>query len=74
MQIPNRSDFDNWRSDPVTRAFFAAARERVEDAKELLSIEAGLNPNQDNLLRGLIQAYREMQDFRIEDIQDVLVL
>mgnify|MGYP000035325412 FL=1 len=72
MNIPTRSDFDNWRSDPVTRAFFAAARERVEDAKELLSIEAGLNPNQDNLLRGLIQAYREMQDFRMDDLEEVV--
>ena len=44
----------------------------LEDAKELLSIEAGLNPNQDNLLRGLIQAYREMQDFRMDDLEEVV--
>lgn len=71
MQVPTRSDFDNWKSDPVTKAFFLAAQERVEDAKELLSVEAGLNPNQDNLLRGMIQAYRELQDFRIEDLVEV---
>lgn len=71
MQVPTRSDFDNWKSDPVTKAFFLAAQERVEDAKELLSVEAGLNPNQDNLLRGMIQAYRELQDFRIDDLVEV---
>lgn len=71
MQVPTRIDFDNWKSDPVTKAFFLAAQERVEDAKELLSVEAGLNPNQDNLLRGMIQAYRELQDFRIDDLVEV---
>ena len=71
MQVPTRSDFDNWKSDPVTKAFFLAAQERVEDAKELLSVKAGLNPNQDNLLRGMIQAYRELQDFRIDDLVEV---
>lgn len=71
MQVPTRCDFDNWKSDPVTKAFFLAAQERVEDAKELLSVEAGLNPNQDNLLRGMIQAYRELQDFRIDDLVEV---
>jgi hypothetical protein len=72
MQIPSKSDFDNWKSDPVTKAFFTAARERVEDAKEVLSVQAGLDPIQDNLIRGLIQAYREMQDFRIEDLEEVV--
>lgn len=71
MQVPTSSDFDNWKSDPVTKAFFLAAQERVEDAKELLSVEAGLNPNQDNLLRGMIQAYRELQDFRIDGLVEV---
>lgn len=71
MQVPTKSDFDAWKQNPVTKAFFAAAQERVEDAKDVLSVEAGLNTVQDNLLRGLIQAYREMQDFRIEDLEEV---
>lgn len=72
MEIPTRSDFDAWKIHPVTRAFFLAAQERVKDAMEVLSIEAGLNSTQDNLLRGLIQAYREMQEFRIEDLEDAV--
>lgn len=71
MQVPTRSDFEAWKQNPVTKAFFAAAKERIEDAKDVLSVEAGLNHVQDNLLRGLIQAYREMQDFRIEDLEEV---
>ncbi len=67
----SKSDFDNWKLDPVTKAFFQAAQERIEEAKDVLSVEAGLNPIQDNTLRGLIQAYREIQDFRVEDIEEV---
>lgn len=70
MTIASRSDFENWKADPVTKAFFLAAKERIEDAKEVLSVSAGLNATEDNLLRGLIAAYREMQDFRIDDIQE----
>lgn len=71
MTVISKSDFDNWRLDPVTKAFFQAAQERIEEAKDVLSVEAGLNPIQDNTLRGLIQAYREIQDFRVEDIEEV---
>lgn len=71
MTAISKSDFDNWKSDPVTKAFFQAAQERIEEAKDVLSVEAGLNPIQDNTLRGLIQAYREIQDFRVEDIEEV---
>ncbi len=65
------TDFDSWRSDQVTKAFFHAAQERIEGAKDVLSVQAGLNANQDNYLRGLIQAYREIQDFRIDDLEGV---
>ncbi len=71
MTVISKSDFDNWKLDPVTKAFFQAAQERIEEAKDVLSVEAGLNPIQDNTLRGLIQAYREIQDFRVEDIEEV---
>lgn len=72
MQVPSLSDFIEWKSHPVTKAFFMAAQERVEDAKDVLSIEAGINPVQDNVLRGLIQAYRELQEFRIEDLEEAV--
>jgi len=71
MAIVNQSDFLTWKGDPVTKAFFQAAQERIEDAKDVLSVQAGINQNEDNYIRGLIQAYREVQDFRIDDIQEV---
>lgn len=64
------SDFELWKSDPVTKAFYGAAQDRVEQAKEVLSVQAGVDSVQDNMLRGLIMAYREMQEFRVEDQED----
>ncbi|MDE2000888.1 MAG: hypothetical protein KGI52_18400 [Burkholderiales bacterium] len=62
-----RSDFENWKADPVTKAFFYACQERIEDAKNILANQAGINSVEDNLLRGFIRAYQEMQEFRVED-------
>ena len=61
------SDFLIWKSDPVTQAFFQACQQRAEDAKEILATSAGIDPVNDNVYRGFILAYREMQDFRIEE-------
>lgn len=60
-------DFKLWKTEPVTEAYFSACIERIEEAKDILSVEAGINPDKDNYFRGFIQAYREMLDFRVED-------
>lgn len=70
MNVISQTDFENWKADAVTKAFFIAAQDRVEQAKEVLSVQAGMDTVQDNLLRGIILAYREMQDFRVEDEDD----
>lgn len=69
MTVITASDFIEWKSNPVTRAFFDACNERIEDAKDNLSISAGIDSVQDNLVRGIIYAYREMQEFRIDDLE-----
>lgn len=61
------SDFLNWKSDPVTKAFFQAAQERVEECKDVLSTSAGNDTLHDRFLVGMIHAYRELQEFRVED-------
>ena len=73
MTVISASDFIDWKSNPVTKAFFEACNIRVEDAKDELATSAGMNSAQDNLLRGLILAYREMQDFHIEDLEGMEV-
>lgn len=64
-------DFVNWKQDPVTKAFFEAANQRIEDAKDLLASSAGIDSTTDRFLVGMIQAYRELQEFRIDDLGGV---
>ncbi len=66
MEI-SKSEFIDWKSNIVTRAFFDAINERIEDAKEILGHSAGLDSISDNFYRGFIHAYKEALDFKIED-------
>ena len=63
----SKSEFIDWKSGLVTGAFFEAAEERVYDCMELLAQSAGIDSDQDNFYRGFIAAYREMQQFSVED-------
>jgi len=65
-----KTEFGDWKQDPVTRAFFSAADQRIEDAKDILSVTAGMDVEENNWYRGFIAAYREMQEFRVDDLQD----
>jgi hypothetical protein len=67
----NASDFANWKSDPVTKAFLEACYLRIQDAKNTLAASAGLNSTEDNFNRGFIHAYSEVFDFRIDDLEGV---
>ena len=69
MTLITATEFADWKSDPVTKAFFAACQQRIEDAKDNLAISAGLMPTEDNFMRGFIRAYTEMFDFRIDDLE-----
>ena len=69
MQQVTNDDFRAWRESPVTKAFFLAANERIQDAMYSLSTSAGMDLVQDNFMRGFILAYRELEGFRIEDLQ-----
>ena len=71
MSIITKADFTDWRSNAVTKAFYEAATIRVEECKDLLSYSAGADSLQDRILVGMIQAYREMQEFRVDDLQEV---
>ena len=63
-----QADFNDWKSNKVTKAFMHAAQERAEDCKEILATSAGLDILQDRFFVGMINAYREMQDFRVDDL------
>lgn len=65
-----RADWDNWKADPVTRAFFAACAERASGFKEVLAVTAGENPSQDSKISGYIGAYTEITEFKVEDVNE----
>ena len=70
MSHITKQEWLDWRTNPVTKAFFFAARIRIEDAKDILAQSAGLDPISDNFYRGFIQAYAEMQEFKVEDLDE----
>lgn len=65
-----KEEFAEWKLHDVTRAFYQACHQRVEDCKDILASSAGLDPVQDNFYRGFLTAYIEMQGFRHEDTED----
>ena len=70
MSSITKTEWTDWKINPVTKAFFQAASIRVEDAKDILAQSAGLDQASDNFYRGFIQAYIEMTEFRIDDLED----
>lgn len=64
----SKEEWIDWKANPVTKAFLLACVDRIEEAKEVLSYKAGQDLIEDNYFRGFIQAYREMLEFKIEDI------
>lgn len=69
--VITREDWKDWKSNKVTRLFFEACGERVEEAKETLANTAGSDQLMDNFYRGFIYAYREMFEFRFEEPDDI---
>lgn len=63
-------EFQDWKMHVVTKAFMQAAQERIYDAVMQLSTSAGIDSAQDNFMRGFVAAYRELENFRIDDLQD----
>lgn len=61
------NDWQDWKHNPVTKMFYEACMERIDDMKEILAVSAGNDSNNDSFNRGFIHAYREMLDFRFDD-------
>ena len=66
----SKSEWTDWKTSLITRAFYAACDQRIEDAKEILAGTAGTDSDADNYMRGFIAAYREMLDFKVEDVEN----
>lgn len=69
--IVTANDFNDWKANNVTKAFYEACQLRIEEAKEILATTAGINSSDDSYMRGFIKAYTEMFGFRFEDVEEV---
>lgn len=67
MESVSRDEFAQWRDSSVTKEVFQIIRNRIEDAKEILSVQAGLEPDQDRLLVGMIKALNEILEISYEE-------
>ena len=66
----SKDDFYLWKSEPITQAIFEACEMRIEEAKNTLAGQAGLDPIFDSYVRGIIKAYSEMLNITVEDIDE----
>jgi hypothetical protein len=69
MEI-TKQDFLDWKQDRITKEFFSAILERIEDGKDILATQAGLDPITDNFYRGFIYAYKEALEFRVDSEEE----
>lgn len=66
----SKTDFDIWKTDPVTKAYFSTIQFRIDEAKEILSYSAGSDPLNDKYLVGMLQAFREMLEVKVAEEED----
>lgn len=67
----NQSDFKDWQSYPMTKAFYTSIHRKIDGLKEELSYQAGDNARMDNIKVGAIQALRDVLDADwFEETQD----
>lgn len=64
----SKDEFQQWKGSPVTEEIFEEIQQRIDDAKEILGQSAGLNPEQDRLLCGMILAYNEILNVSMGEV------
>lgn len=65
-----KTEFEEWQNHFITKAYYSAVRERIEECKEVLASSAGIDAAQDNLIRGMIHAFREVVQFSVGDPEE----
>ncbi len=66
MEI-TKEEFLQWKENPVTKEVFTVVNRRIEEAKDLLAYNAGVEPESDRLLVGMIRAFGELKEISWDD-------
>ena len=64
-----KSDFIDWKSNPVTKEVFSLVNERIRQLQEELGGSAGADVRQDSMKVGAIQACRDILEMSIDDME-----
>jgi len=62
-----KSDFVDWKHHPVTEEVFRKLQTRIKEVQDLLGTSAGLDPLQDRMYVGAINAYRDILEIEYEE-------
>ncbi len=65
-----KTEFEEWQHHFITKAYYSAVLERIEELKEVLAASAGVDAAQDNLVRGMIRAFREVVQFSVDQEEE----
>lgn len=66
-----KADFVDWKSHPVTKLVFANLEQNILGLQAELGIAAGIDPRQDAIKVGAIQAFKDVMDIDwFEETQD----
>lgn len=70
MKDLSKSDFNDWKENPVTQAFFLSIQLRIRELEQGLARTAGENPMQDNRIVGMILFAEGILSVDFEEIND----
>lgn len=65
-----RSDFIDWKNSPLTSELFARIKAHISGLQYELGVSAGIDPRQDAIKVGAIQAYTDILDIEFEGGED----
>lgn len=63
-----KTDFIDWKANPVTKTVFAEIEKLVQEGSETLSSSAGIDPLQDRAIVGKINGLRSLLEISFADI------
>jgi hypothetical protein len=70
MKDLNRSEFQDWKNNPVTETVFLRIAERIRETERILGTTAGMDTSEDRYRVGTIQAYKNLLEIDWEDLSD----
>ena len=69
MEI-TKSEFQPWKDSLITNEVFGEIRQRINDIAQNLMVNAGVDPEQDRYMCGMIRAYQDIMDITYEGAED----